>query len=343
MAPEINIESPTELLAYLRRTGRLEATETAEIQVLAGGVSNRTVRFQRADGVEWVLKQALARLRVSVEWRCDPARIQREALGLRRLAGLLPAGTVPKFVFEDEDQYLLAMTAVPEPHANWKTELLAGQLDPELVRQCAVLLGTFHREAAERAAELQAEFADRAFFEALRLEPYFGFAAGRIPAAARFLKKLTAETRGVASTLVHGDFSPKNLLVHAGRLVLLDHEVIHWGDPAFDVGFLLTHFLSKAHHLPALRGPFADATRQLWQGYAAEAGPLAGDPAFEPRAVRQTMGCLLARAAGRSPLEYLDATERAAQVKAVTRLCATPPGSIPQLVDEFLSCLPSTA
>lgn len=343
MPSEINIEAPGELLAYLRREGRLAAAETAAVRVLAGGVSNRTVWVRHPDGRTWVLKQALARLRVAVEWLSSPARIHREALGLRRLGTLLPAGAVPGFVFEDPAQHLLAMTAVPEPHGNWKLDLLAGRIEPGLARQCGDLLAALHREAAARAAELQPEFADRGFFESLRLEPYFGFAAAQVPAAAGFLHTLAADTRSVAVTLVHGDFSPKNLLVHAGRLVLLDHEVIHWGDPAFDVGFVLTHFLSKAHHLPAHREAFATAAGELWRAYAAGAPGFAAEPAFEARAVRQTLGCLLARAAGRSPLEYLRTASREAQQRAVLRLCPSPPPTVPRLLDDFLSCLPSKA
>src|SRR5690606_31921066 len=97
---------------------------------------------------------------------------------------------------------------------------------------------------------------------------------------------------------VHGDYSPKNVLVHGGRLVLLDHEVIHFGDPTFDLGFSLTHFLSKAHHLPPRRDAFAEATRQYWERYrqlVAEE-PWADD--LEGRAVRKTLGVMLARARG---------------------------------------------
>ncbi len=93
-------------------------------------------------------------------------------------------------------------------------------------------------------------------------------------------------------------------------MVLLDHEVIHWGDPAFDLGFSLTHLLSKAHYLADLRRdvcrcgpPILARIRQAWD-------PWIGATALEPRAVRHTLGCLLARVAGRSPLEYLDEPHR---------------------------------
>src|SRR6185503_2499871 len=99
------------------------------------------------------------------------------------------------------------------------------------------------------ALGLQSIFADRTFFEALRIDPYYRAAGIRHPAAGKFYDRLIAETATVQETLVHGDFSPKNVLVREGRLILLDFEVIHFGDPAFDLGFSLTHLLSKAHHL----------------------------------------------------------------------------------------------
>jgi aminoglycoside phosphotransferase (APT) family kinase protein len=139
--------------------------------------------------------------------------------------------------------------------------------------------------------------------------------------------------------LVHGDFSPKNVLVYGGRLVLLDHEVAHFGDPAFDLGFSLTHLLSKAHHLVATRDAFGRAALDYWRVYSATIGDLPWRGDLEPRAVRHTLACLLARVAGRSPLEYLDAEERARQHEAVLRLIPGRPQSVPVLIQNFLDAL----
>ena len=84
-----------------------------------------------------------------------------------------------------------------------------------------------------------------------------------------------------------------------------DHEVIHWGDPGFDVGFGLTHLLSKAHHLPAYRAALVRAARTVWQSYQDEIDGSPWQTGLEHHVVRHTLGCLLARVAGRSPLEYL--------------------------------------
>jgi len=52
--------------------------------------------------------------------------------------------------------------------------------------------------------------------------------------------------------------------------------------------------------------------------------------------VRHTLGCLLARVAGRSPLEYLTEGERGWQRAFVLAMMADVPGSVDELVEMFL-------
>ncbi|HEY7116124.1 MAG TPA: phosphotransferase [Tepidisphaeraceae bacterium] len=332
----LDIENPDQLLAYLRATARIAPDEHPRIQVLAGGVSNRTVLVERPSGEAWVLKQALAKLRVAVDWFSDPRRIEREALGLKYLAEIAPPGTITPLVFEDPAHHLLAMEAVPQPHENWKTLLLSGRIDPAHVDRFGHLLGTIHRRGWERRVEFGALFGDRSFFESLRVEPYYRYTATQVPEAKAFLKELIFETNVRQLTLVHGDYSPKNVLIHDGRLILLDHEVIHFGDPAFDLGFSLTHLLSKGHHLPQHRPAFAGAARLYWQTYRQALGEVrwAGD--LEEFAVRHTLGCLLARVAGRSPLEYLTPDQRAWQRAVVLTMMNGLPDDMDDLIETFL-------
>lgn len=329
----MNIEAPAELLRYLRASGRIAADETIRMTPLRGGVSNRVVLVERADGRAWVLKQALARLRVATEWFSDPARVHREAAGLRCLARLVP-GAVPDFLFEDHATHVLAMSAVPQPHDNWKTLLLAGRLEEARVRQFAQLLARIHRRSSALRDALAPCFADRRYFESLRLEPYYGYTADRLPPAAGFLRALISETRACRLALVHGDYSPKNVLLHRRRLILLDHEVIHLGDPAFDPGFALTHLLAKAHHRAGQREQFARAALLFWQEYR-QHQPNMADAAFEARVLRHTLACLLARAAGRSPLEYLDEAARSRQIAATLPMLSRPPATLAELTRRF--------
>ncbi len=334
---ELDIEQPDQLLAYLRSIGRIEPDEQPDLRVLAGGVSNRTVLVARPGGEAWVLKQALAKLRVAVDWFSSPERIHREALALRWLPECAPPDTITGLVFEDHKHHILAMQAVPEPHANWKTLLLAGQLESDHIEQFGTLLGAIHRNASARRALIEPLFADRSFFESLRVEPYYEYTAGQVSEAAPFYTHLIAKTRAERHTLVHGDYSPKNILVAGGRLILLDHEVIHFGDPAFDLGFSLAHLLSKAHVLTQRRADFAAAALAYWRSYTTALGTTGWETALEPRAALHTLGCLLARVAGRSQLEYMPPELRQHQRNVVVGLMRQPPDSLAALIDRFIS------
>jgi 5-methylthioribose kinase len=333
---ELDIEDFRALHQHLVLHNRVVQGETVSFRALQGGVSNRTVLVAWADGHGWVLKQALPKLRVDVDWYSSTERIRVEAEALRWFNRCAPAGSTPRFVWEDPPNHLLAMEAIPEGHENWKSVLLREEIVPEHFQQFGLLLGTLHRQSSESAQEVSQTFADTTFFQTLRAEPYYLYTAQTTPAAASFLQALAEEMPLYKLSLVHGDYSPKNILVYRGKLILLDYEVAHWGEPAFDVGFALTHFLSKAHHLPRVRVPLADAAKLFWQVYSGEVAPLDWAKDLEPRVVRHALGCMLARVAGKSPLEYLTRQEAARQRDVILQLIANPPTKVNDLITRFI-------
>jgi 5-methylthioribose kinase len=257
-----------------------------------------------------------------------------EAKALRWLNRLAPPGPTPLFTFEDPANHLMAMEAIPDDHENWKSVLLSGRIVPDHFEQFGFLLGSIHRKSVEAGREVCAAFADTSYFESLRLEPYYLYTAERIPEASSFLRALSEETKRHKLCLVHGDFSPKNALLYRSKLVLLDYEVVHYGDPAFDVGFALTHFLSKANHMRTKRAHLVSAAERFWRVYLNGIALLGWD-AIEPRIVRHILGCMLARVAGKSPLEYLTAEEAARQRNIVLLLMQNLPNKVGNLIDEF--------
>ena len=333
---DLDIEDFSALEDYLRTNRHVRPRETVVFHRLPGGVSNKTVKVTWPGGPVWVLKQPLRKLRVTANWFSSLERIRVEANALRWLNRLAPPGATPAFLWEDWENHILAMESAPVGHENWKSLLLAGQIMPELFARFGILLGAIHRRSSEAAGEIRGAFDDTTHFESLRLDPYYIYTADTIPTSASFLRSLVQETRRCRLSLVHGDFSPKNTLVYRGRLIILDYETVHFGDPAFDGGFALALFLSKAHHLRKDRILLANSAVLFWQAYAREISSLAWVDALEERVVRNTLGCLLARVAGKSLLEYLTKTELLRQRDAVLALMAAPPRSIPDLTDEFI-------
>jgi 5-methylthioribose kinase len=289
------------------------------VQTLGGGVSN-TVLLATSGDFRWVLKQSLGRLRVSEEWLADRTRIRRECMALNVLRPLLPAGAVPAVVFEDPENLIFAMEAAPAGAKDWKTLLMAGEVDLELARQAGKLLVQQIAAAAPHAL-----FSDQTCFRQLRLDPYYLFLIPRYPELRDQIMEAVESCRQRCLALVHGDFSPKNMLIFHGCITLIDFEVIHYGDPGFDAAFLLNHLLLKAIHRPSQRDQFRSAAEIFWREITKYC------PAEVSSAMRH-IGCLhLARVDGKSPAEYLTQEERATVRNHAVRLILTPPQSIEEI------------
>jgi len=326
----VDIEQPDQLIAYLRARGAIGADETPPVRVLTGGVANKTVLVERPSG-GLVVKQALGKFRVQVDWFVQPERSALEALGLRTYEALLPAGSTPRFLFEDPDHFIHAMTAIPQPHETLKRLLLDGRGTAAQVERFAALMAAAHLAALKQADVLRPQFDSLEYFETQRLEPFYAYTASQVPAAADFIHALIDETRRTQLTLVHADFTPKNILVLPDeRLVLLDYEIVHWGDPAFDVGLALAHLIAKAIKVEARRADYRTYAVQFARRYLDQVGAAFGP--LEARIVRHALACVLARVRGRSPLEYFEEPQRADIAARVVQQLTQPPITVDTLV-----------
>jgi aminoglycoside phosphotransferase (APT) family kinase protein len=291
------------LVARLRREGLVRGGEPVEIAELPGGISSE-IHLVRQGGVSLVVKRALERLRTRDEWHSDPARNRYEQRYLRYVGGLLP-GSVPRVLLGGEDDGYFCMEYLGAGFEPWKKELLAGGFDPATARAVMALLGRIHAESRRRP-EIALRFDTTAIFRQLRTDPYLRTTAGRHPALRVLLEAEASRLEGVRECLVHGDFSPKNILVGPGRTVVLDCEAAWYGDPAFDIAFLLNHLCLKALlHAPADPG-FAPLFESAVAGYFGAAGmPAAGALELDRRSARLLPMLMLARVDGKSPAEYL--------------------------------------
>jgi len=304
---------------YLSERGWGEPREIA-VRPLGGGVSNTVLLAESAAG-RIVCKQALEKLRVEADWRSRPERTVREADAMEELAGILPAGAVPRILFVDRPNCIYAMEAAPEGATDWKTALLAGRADAEVGRAAGRILGAMIRGTLE-SREWESRFGDQTVFDELRLDPYYRFTAARHPECAGHFGRLLESPR---VSLVHGDWSPKNLLVSGDRVTAIDFEVVHYGDPCFDTGFLLCHLVMKSVHLPVHAEAFRRCAEAFWAGLALD---------YEwlwPRTVGHLAGLLLARVDGKSPAEYLTLDERETVRRVAIGFMARPAGSIEEL------------
>ncbi len=310
-------------LDYLRRRGDVADLEQARVELLGWGVSNVVLRVTRPASDDLIIKQSRTQLRTKTEWISRLDRIFREIGMLRLLEPLLPSGVIPHVLFEDRDNYLFAMEAFPADHIVWKQALLEGHVDLSVAEQLGGYLSAVHSQTSYRA-DLAAEWGDLEVFDQLRLDPFYRYLARVRPEVKGPLDRLVAENLATSCCIVLADFSPKNILLAGDRLALVDFETGHYGDPAFDLGFFLSHLLLKAIRDTAQFDTFAELTRRFWQHYQAGIRSVEHHLEFSPAELfRRTQGhlagCMWARVDGKSPVDYLTEEQTRQHVRDVAR------------------------
>jgi aminoglycoside phosphotransferase (APT) family kinase protein len=337
-APDAAAAPPAEILAALSRLGLVGGGERPRCSPLPGGVSSDIWRVDLAGGPICV-KRALPKLKVAADWRAPVERNAYEVAWMETAARILP-GCAPRILGHDGEAGLFAMAFLdPAEHRLWKAELMAGRAEPRFAAQVGGSLAAIHAGTASDPA-IAAHFATDAIFHAIRLEPYLEATARAHPDRATALSALVATTARGKQALVHGDVSPKNILVGPDGPIFLDAECAWYGDPAFDLAFCLNHLLLKCLWRPVAAAGFLACFGALAGSYR---NGVTWEPAaaVEGRAARLLPGLLLARIDGKSPVEYITAEPERDMVRRTARALLADPvdrlGAVAEVWQENLA------
>ncbi len=294
--------SNEDVVRALGRLGLIAPTDSVVLSPLTGGVSSEIFRVEIGARV-FVVKCALAKLRVAADWQAPRSRNRHEADWLETVAQILP-GAVPRIQARDDEAGFFVMEYFdPKSYPLWKGLLRDGQVDLELAAEVGRRLAVIHAETALNA-EIANRFATDSIFHAIRLEPYLETAARCHPQVSDQLMTLSRQTLAEKIALVHGDVSPKNILAGPRGPVFLDAECAWFGDPAFDLAFCLNHLLLKCVWNRAAAPRFLAAFGSLAEAYLKRLN-WESRTKFEGRTGRLLAALLLARVDGKSPVEYI--------------------------------------
>ena len=316
-------EPDQRMIAALQRAGLIGDAGQADFEALTGGVSSDIWKVATPERV-FCVKRALAKLRVAADWQA-PVERNRFEVAWYRIAHAIVPGAVPEVLHHDPVEMLCAMRFLdPAEHRLWKPELRDGRAVPAEAAEVGRRLGRIHAATAGDA-EVAAQFPANGIFHAIRLEPYLEATANAHPDLADALFALSRLTGGLRIAMVHGDVSPKNILLGPHGPVFLDAECACIGDPAFDLAFCLNHLLLKSLWNPTAREAFGACFEALAASYLAEVDwePVAQ---LELRAASLLPALLLARVDGKSPAEYLTTDAQREHVRRCARpLIESPP------------------
>jgi aminoglycoside phosphotransferase (APT) family kinase protein len=297
-----------EIGAVLGRMGLLTPSDKLVCVPLDGGVSSDIWRVEIGTK-KYCIKRALAQLKVSQLWQAPVERNDAEWKWLAVAESIWP-GSAPRLVSQDQNAALFVMEYLnPDRYPTWKSQLRDGLLSEETVIGVAKRLVAIHTATAGQK-EIAAAFDTGDCFYAIRLEPYL-VATGRVHTdLAAELNALASATLATKRALVHGDVSPKNILVGESGPVFIDAECAWYGEPAFDLAFCLNHLLLKCLWRPQNAHGFLRLFDLLAETYLrsvtwqARTGMEAATAALLP-------ALMLGRIDGKSPIEYVtDETEK---------------------------------
>lgn len=295
--------APDKAMVYsLVDLGLLSDPTAASFEPLSGGVSSDIWKVTEHERV-FCVKRALPKLKVEADWFA-PIERNRFEVAWYQIANEICPGSAPRVLAHDEKTMLCAMEYMdPQTHRLWKTQLRDGKTDNAIASKAGTILGRIHAKTANNDS-VKSRFTRPDIFYDIRLEPYLEATAAKHPDLERQLFQLSKQTAEAELTLVHGDVSPKNILLGPKGPVFLDAECACIGDPAFDLAFCLNHFLLKCLWNPGARDGFMTCFREMAAAYLHQVDW--EDPTdLETRAASLLPGLFLARVDGKSPVEYV--------------------------------------
>jgi aminoglycoside phosphotransferase (APT) family kinase protein len=317
MTAAANAPLPEDVCAALIRIGLVDDGAAIVAEPLSGGVSSDIWKVTTPRRT-FCVKRALAKLKVAQDWRAPVERSAYEAKWIATARTFVPQAA-PEIFGYDETAGVLALAWYDPAHYKlWKAELRDGRVAIRVAEQVGAALAKIHSGTAgsDRCA---ADFATDTIFHAIRLEPYLLGAGREHPELSARLQWLVERTASTKRALVHGDVSPKNILVGPTGPLLLDAECAWYGDPAFDVAFCLNHLLLKCLWAPSAVVALLAAYDALAESYLA-AQTVEPRAELEARAAHLLPGLFLARIDGKSPVEYITRERDKDRIRLVARL-----------------------
>lgn len=147
---------------------------------------------------------------------------------------------------------------------------------------------------------------------------------------------MAEQTLATHLALVHGDVSPKNILMGKENPIFLDAETAWFGDPAFDLAFCLNHFLLKSVFRSMSVKDYLACFESFTNNYLGEVN---WEPSenIETRAANLLPILLLARVDGKSPVEYLTNESAKNQIRKIaSEIFLHQPKKLSEIVNRWI-------
>ena len=316
----------------LTELGLLPEGAPCHAVALTGGVASDIAKVS-VDGKDYCVKFALAKLRVKADWFAPVERNLAEYRWLKTMAEIAPDSSIKLYGHSPKANGFVMSFLDGDDCFLLKTALFEGQGHQNQAEAIGRLLGHIHHHSTLPDFDKNG-FDNRDDFYALRIEPYLVYTAIKHPLIAPQIKQMADRLYHAETALVHGDVSPKNIIFKGEQPIILDAECATMGDPCFDVGFCLNHFILKALYVSSCMPRYLRLCLSFWQAYRMSISWEAADD-FEARLCQLLPLLILARVDGKSPVEYFNKTQQDEVRDLALALIADAPKTLSALTSQI--------
>ncbi len=269
---------------------------------ITDGVSSDIWYVKTSQNREFCIKRALAKLTVKEDWYAPISRNKFEAMYFQNCFEIAP-NNFPKLLGHDDKNYILAMEWYnPNSFVVWKKKLLSKKVEKNDIKNVSNLLIKKHKKFFN-SKKFEKKFDNDDTFYSIRIEPYILFTSKKYPEFTNRFDSVAKSLIKNKKTLIHGDFSPKNILIKNNSPLILDAETACWGDPVFDLAFCNNHLLLKSLLPDGLGKKLLVLSFKFVKNYIDNIS-WEDKNFFIKRLLDITPLLLLARVDGKSPIEY---------------------------------------
>ena len=224
---------------------------------LKGGVSSQVYRVKTNKKI-YCVKRSLSKLLVKKDWFADTKRLKYEYYWLRHCKKIIPKSIPNILQFNAKKDFLILEYLDEKKYDTLKSHLLKKDINLKIIKKISKDIFKIHKESS--GLKIKKKFKDnfKNFYD-LRLDAYFNEVGRVYPKLKLNIKHIIKSYKKNSSTLVHGDFSPKNILIYKNNVKYIDAETSNYGDPVFDIVFFSNHLLIKSIHMPYMKDKFLKA------------------------------------------------------------------------------------
>ena len=266
------------------------------------GVSSDIWYVKTETGFEFCIKRALKKLTVKEDWYAPISRSNFEASYFKACHNVNPR-SFPKILGHDKKNYILAMEWFkPKKYILWKKQLLDVAFDIKDGVSISDILNKKHSYFNNKF-NFKKEFENDKTFYDIRIEPYIIFTSKSYPEHKNYFIDAAKSLVSNKKTLIHGDFSPKNILIGPDFPVILDAETACWGDPIFDLAFCNNHIILKSILNSTNKKKYMLLSKEFIENYINKIN-WEDKNSFIDRFFKLVPLLILARLDGKSPIEY---------------------------------------